>query len=106
MSLFRHNARSTRHNGDTAERGFFSFFPLRATKSPQQADRLLPPDEPIKEETCPGYNSRDYFPVNPGDIFDGRYQVITKIGWGGSSTVWLARDVTKRRYGFLGHPVR
>jgi serine/threonine-protein kinase SRPK3 len=31
--------------------------------------------------------------VSIGDVFaDGRYKVLHKLGFGGSSTIWLARD--------------
>jgi hypothetical protein len=31
--------------------------------------------------------------VSLGNKFkDGRYQIYHKLGWGGFSTVWLARD--------------
>ncbi|KAJ4287883.1 hypothetical protein N0V88_007501 [Collariella sp. IMI 366227] len=34
-----------------------------------------------------------YYLVNIGDLLDtGRYQVVGKLGFGRSSTVWLARD--------------
>jgi serine/threonine protein kinase len=27
-----------------------------------------------------------------GDFLDGRYRIVYKLGWGGFSTVWMARD--------------
>jgi hypothetical protein len=36
---------------------------------------------------CPG----DYHPVAIGDVYQGRYQVMAKLGFGGYSTVWLAQ---------------
>jgi hypothetical protein len=47
----------------------------------------------IDEETLPGYNARDYFPANPGDVLDGRYSLISKFGWGSTSIVWLAQVI-------------
>jgi hypothetical protein len=32
----------------------------------------------------------DHF--NPGDLLNKRYEIVTKVGWGTTSTVWLARD--------------
>jgi hypothetical protein len=33
-----------------------------------------------------------YYPVNVGDVFASKYQVVGKIGFGVTSTVWLAGD--------------
>ncbi|KAJ5333044.1 protein kinase domain protein [Penicillium brevicompactum] len=33
-----------------------------------------------------------------GDVLNSRYQVVGKLGFGVSSTVWLARDMRDRRY--------
>ncbi|KAG8163084.1 hypothetical protein KVR01_007562 [Diaporthe batatas] len=39
------------------------------------------------------YRPGGYHPVSLGDCFkEGRYQVHHKLGWGGFSTVWLAKD--------------
>ncbi|KAH8747394.1 kinase-like domain-containing protein, partial [Hyaloscypha finlandica] len=40
----------------------------------------------------PGYRPEYFYPANPGDVLSGRYELKAKIGWGSSSTVWLARD--------------
>uniref|UniRef100_A0A0W0G6R6 non-specific serine/threonine protein kinase n=1 Tax=Moniliophthora roreri TaxID=221103 RepID=A0A0W0G6R6_MONRR len=38
------------------------------------------------------YRSGGFHPVAIGDAFCGRYRVIHKLGYGGSSTIWLARS--------------
>ena len=39
------------------------------------------------------YRSGGFHPIHLGDAFKGgRYQVLHKLGYGGFSTVWLARD--------------
>ena len=44
------------------------------------------------------YTIGGYHPISIGDTFqDGRYQVVHKLGFGGYSTIWLARD-TKLGY--------
>lgn len=59
--------------------------------------RLPPSDRPFEEEAVPGYDAAYFYPVSPGDVVgNGSYAVITKLGWGGFSTVWLAKDL--RRY--------
>ena len=53
---------------------------------------ILPADTLIEEERNPEYNAKHFFPVSPGYIFHDRYKVVAKLGWGASSTVWLAQD--------------
>lgn len=48
----------------------------------------------IEEESLPSYNRNEYYPMRIGDVVRGRYQVVAKLGYGSSSTVWLARDLT------------
>lgn len=37
--------------------------------------------------------SGGYYPVKIGDLFNGRYHVVRKLGWGHFSTVWLCWDL-------------
>ncbi|TAQ91348.1 hypothetical protein B7494_g365 [Chlorociboria aeruginascens] len=57
---------------------------------------VMPPDT-LEEELLPHYNAKHFYPVQPGKTFNGRYQTIAKLGFGGSSTVWLARDMKIER---------
>lgn len=52
----------------------------------------------IEEETLPFYHQKHYYPVKIGQVFNSRYRVIAKLGYGAYSTVWLAWD---ERFGFL-----
>lgn len=47
----------------------------------------------VEEERLPHYNRTEYYPMRIGHVFDDRYQVIAKLGYGTTSTVWLARDI-------------
>lgn len=39
------------------------------------------------------FDAGDYYPVQIGDFYKhDRYQVVGKLGFGVSSTVWLAAD--------------
>jgi len=49
-------------------------------------------DPPNFEERLEKYDKGGYHPTNLGDIFNGRYVVIGKLGWGIHSTVWLVED--------------
>lgn len=53
----------------------------------------LPLDTPVEEEIVPGYQANHYFPASPGYTFNQRYEALSKLGWGGCSTVWLVRDL-------------
>ncbi|KAK2594854.1 hypothetical protein QQS21_007442, partial [Conoideocrella luteorostrata] len=57
-----------------------------------QVPETLPLDVPVDEENVPRYNPEAFYPANPGDVLDGRFELLAKLGWGTSSTVWLARD--------------
>lgn len=49
-------------------------------------------------EDLDGYAPGGFHPVKVGEIYDERYQIVDKVGFGGYSTVWLARDIVRRRY--------
>jgi len=46
-----------------------------------------------EEDYCPG----GYHPVALGDVYDDRYEVLHKLGWGVYSTVWCCYDAVGRR---------
>jgi serine/threonine-protein kinase SRPK3 len=49
-------------------------------------------------EEIENYCLGGFHPTHIGDEFEGRYKVVHKLGYGGSSTVWLARDKYFDRY--------
>jgi serine/threonine protein kinase len=49
-------------------------------------------------ETLEEYQHGGYHPVMVGDVLHGRYHIADKLGFGGYSTVWLARDTYLQRY--------
>jgi hypothetical protein len=54
---------------------------------------LLPVDKWFEEEGLLGYNAGRYYPVHLDEVFQSRYQVVAKLGFGVYSTVWLCRDL-------------
>lgn len=44
------------------------------------------------------YEAGGLHPIHLGDEFEGRYKIVHKLGHGGFSTVWLARDRQSERY--------
>lgn len=57
--------------------------------------RLLIADHLYEEETIPRYCAQRFYPVRIGETLNGRFLVLAKIGYGTTSTVWLARDMHK-----------
>ncbi|KAK3113767.1 hypothetical protein LTR53_008600 [Teratosphaeriaceae sp. CCFEE 6253] len=55
----------------------------------------------IEEQTLSRYRQKTYYPVRIGDVYNDRYRVIAKIGFGAYSTVWLARDQRSKAYSCL-----
>lgn len=47
----------------------------------------------VEEEALPDYIASRYYPTRIGEIIKDRYQVVGKLGYGTTSTVWLARDI-------------
>lgn len=48
---------------------------------------------PDVEEGRAAYHPGGFHPVYIGDIFNDRFKVLNKIGYGRYSTVWLVRDL-------------
>lgn len=53
----------------------------------------LEPSVDIEEETIPGYRNELFYPVRIGEVFQDRFQVVGKLGYGSRSTVWLCHDL-------------
>ena len=65
--------------------------------SPPLRDHVYIPEADL--EDFEDYAVDGYHPTLIGDTFhDGRYEVVHKLGFGGYSTVWLARDKHLQRY--------
>lgn len=76
---------------------------LRSGSFAARTPAILNTDDPIEEQTLPRYCPQHYYPVHLGETFNGRYQVVAKLGYGASSTVRLARDIQTyvlRKVGF------
>ncbi|KAK1146014.1 hypothetical protein N8T08_003662 [Aspergillus melleus] len=55
--------------------------------------------EPLEGvERLENYRPGGYHPVTIDDQFQGRYQILNKLGHGSYSTMWLARDIQSEKY--------
>lgn len=66
----------------------------RLTPIKNTSSHLLPADAPLEEEENPDYDPRRFYPARVREIIH-KYEIISKLGWGTGSTVWLAKDVNR-----------
>uniref|UniRef100_A0AAY4BHE3 non-specific serine/threonine protein kinase n=1 Tax=Denticeps clupeoides TaxID=299321 RepID=A0AAY4BHE3_9TELE len=78
--------------------------PRGSAQQPQHAEARQEPEEEIlgsddeEQEDPNDYCKGGYHHVKIGDLFNGKYHVIRKLGWGHFSTVWLAWDIQGKRF--------
>lgn len=66
----------------------------RLTPIMNTSSHLLSADAPLEEEENPDYDPRRFYPARAGETIQ-RYEIISKLGWGTGSTVWLAKDISR-----------
>ncbi|XP_069621191.1 SRSF protein kinase 2 isoform X1 [Ranitomeya imitator] len=71
--------------------------PLPEPAPPEPEEEILGSDDEEQEDPS-DYCKGGYHPVKIGDLFNGRYHVIRKLGWGHFSTVWLCWDMQGKRF--------
>uniref|UniRef100_A0A8C9W1L7 non-specific serine/threonine protein kinase n=1 Tax=Scleropages formosus TaxID=113540 RepID=A0A8C9W1L7_SCLFO len=71
--------------------------PPEPAAPPEPEEEILGSDDEEQEDPA-DYCKGGYHPVKIGDLFNGRYHVIRKLGWGHFSTVWLCWDIQGRRF--------
>lgn len=68
--------------------------PLMPLQFPVTGFEVVPESETLEEEHFEeALNAGQYYPVKIGDIYARRYQILGKLGFGTTSTVWLARHL-------------
>ncbi|KZF20743.1 kinase-like protein [Xylona heveae TC161] len=68
-------------------------WPLPSATAPRLDSSQL-----VEEENTPYYNISRFYPARLGEVLNNRYQIATKLGYGVTSTVWLARDLYQWRW--------
>jgi hypothetical protein len=48
---------------------------------------------PIDKGLLPNDGLNHFHPTHPGQVLDGRFRTIAKLGFGAGSTVWLAENL-------------
>lgn len=65
---------------------------------PSTGFEKIDPTQSVEEERLPAYRRGDYYPVHIGQVIHENYQVVAKLGYGTTSTVWLSRDLRSELY--------
>lgn len=65
--------------------------PLR--EFPKSGFKVFSNVEKLEEENWDWYRPGLFYPVHIGEVFQSRYQVLGKLGYGSRSTAWLCRDL-------------
>lgn len=60
---------------------------------PEEEDEAVLGSDDDEQEDPQDYVVGGYHPVKIGQMYNGRYHVVRKLGWGHFSTVWLCRDM-------------
>ncbi|KAI9530821.1 hypothetical protein NQZ68_000312 [Dissostichus eleginoides] len=66
-------------------------------QEPEEPEEILGSDDEEQEDPN-DYCKGGYHSVKVGDLYNGKYHVIRKLGWGHFSTVWLAWDIQVKRF--------
>ncbi|KAM6977767.1 SRSF protein kinase 1a [Aplochiton taeniatus] len=72
--------------------------PAQPEASPQEPEEEILGSDDEEQEDPNDYCKGGYHHVKIGDLLNGKYHVIRKLGWGHFSTVWLAWDIQVKRF--------
>lgn len=67
--------------------------PSPVLRFPTSGFEVIKPSQILEEERYQKFKKGHYYPVTIGDVLVSKYQVLGKLGFGTTSTVWLARDL-------------
>lgn len=82
----------------------FRWLSTIAKGAPISTEGVYVPD--LDLEDLEDYRVGGFHPIVIGDVLgDGRYEIVHKLGFGGYSTTWLARERVAQRYVALKVPV-
>jgi hypothetical protein len=76
-------------------------FSSRLTPIMNTTSHLLPANTLLEEEENRDYDPKRFYPARVGGTIQ-KYQIVSKLGWGTTSTVWLAKEISR----FVQHPLQ
>ncbi|CAH0044612.1 unnamed protein product [Clonostachys solani] len=72
--------------------------PSLPLRFPSTGFEIVPASELLEEEHLEEFSAGAYYPVNIGDVYHSKYQIVGKLGFGSTSTVWLAKSLQEHFY--------
>ncbi|EGD97359.1 CMGC protein kinase [Trichophyton tonsurans CBS 112818] len=79
-------------------KSFLPKLPEKRRLLPTSGYQVIDSNIVIEEEAIPDYKADRFYPVKLGEVFEGRFQVIAKLGFGSSSTIWRHEYVALKVY--------
>ncbi|KAL2167291.1 hypothetical protein VTG60DRAFT_1450 [Thermothelomyces hinnuleus] len=73
---------------------------------PTSGFQIIDPSDKVEEEKLPFYERDEYYPMHMSEVIGGHYQVVAKLGYGTTSTVWLGRDLSQCHTNLDDYPGR
>ncbi|KAJ5236935.1 hypothetical protein N7489_007026 [Penicillium chrysogenum] len=67
--------------------------PSPVLRFPTSGVEVIKPSQILEEERYREFKKGHYYPVTIGEVLVSKYQILGKLGFGTTSTVWLARDL-------------
>lgn len=75
-------------------RSLYRKAPLKPLNFPETGFEILTDDQLVEEDYFKDeFLAGQFYPVKIGDVYRDKYQVLGKLGFGSTSTVWLARNL-------------
>ncbi|KAI1135858.1 kinase domain protein [Hypoxylon sp. FL0543] len=79
-------------------RGISRRAPLTPLRFPTSGFDVIDDSYVFEEEQFDEFGKGHYYPVRIGDVYASKYQVVGKLGFGSTSTVWLARNLLEHNH--------
>ncbi|OTA94876.1 hypothetical protein M434DRAFT_394248 [Hypoxylon sp. CO27-5] len=79
-------------------RGISRRAPLAPLRFPTTGFDLIDGSYVVEEEQFDEFRKGYFYPVKIGDVYASKYQVVGKLGFGSTSTVWLARNLQEHSH--------
>jgi len=83
--------RATSSSGHRTLSSFISS--ISRSGSPDSKVPIISSAKPFEEENLPKYSHQTFYAARIGEKLNDRYEVVAKLGFGMTATVWLAKDL-------------